>query len=92
MASRQLAKTESAHAGRMADVQKAAELAERFNGWAVFSSRNGRTRVATRTGNQTGPDDGVWAASIIADDWDDLEEQLAVQAQHDAMRTYGVGA
>jgi protein-disulfide isomerase-like protein with CxxC motif len=37
VASQQLAKTESAHAGRMADIQKAAELTERFAGWKAFS-------------------------------------------------------
>jgi len=90
MASRQLVKAETAHAERMADTRKAAEIAERFPGWTVFSSRDGSTRVATRTGNQTDPDDGVWAASLIADSWTDLEHQLAEQAQHDAMRTYVV--
>jgi hypothetical protein len=88
MASRQLVKAETAHAERMADTAKAAEIAERFPGWKVFSSRDGKTRVATRTGDQRAVDDGVWAATLIADDWDDLEKQLAVQAQHDAMRTY----
>jgi hypothetical protein len=90
MASRQLAKTESAHAGRIADMQKAAELTERFAGWKAFSSRDGRTRVATRTGALDPPDgdDSVWAATLIADSWTDLEHQLAEQAQHDAERTY----
>jgi len=88
MASRQLAKTESAHTARMADMQKAAELTDRFAGWKAFSSRDGSTRVATRTGNQKDPDDGVWAASLIADSWTDLELQLAEQAQADALRTY----
>lgn len=88
MASRQLQTAEAAHAERMADTAKAAELAQRFPGWTVFSSRDGKTRVATRTGNQEDPDDEIWAASLLADSWTDLEEQLAVQAQHDAMRTY----
>jgi hypothetical protein len=74
----------------MADTAKAAEVAERFPGWKVFSSRDGRTRVATRTGDQRPPDgdDDVWAATVIADTWTDLELQLAEQAQHDAERTY----
>jgi hypothetical protein len=94
MASRQLVKAEAAHAGRMADTAKAAEVAERFPGWKVFSSRDGRTRVATRTGDQRPPDgdDNVWAATVIADTWTDLELQLAEQAQHDAERTYEVQA
>lgn len=94
MASRQLVKTETAHASRMADAAKAAEIAECFPGWKVFSSRDGRTRVATRTGDQRPPDgdDSTWAATLLADSWTDLEEQLAVQAQYDAMRTYEAGA
>jgi hypothetical protein len=71
MASRQLVKAEMAHAERMADTAKAAEIAERFPGWKVFSSRDGKTRVATRTGDQRAVDDGVWAATLIAYDWDD---------------------
>jgi hypothetical protein len=94
MASRQLVKAETAHAERMADAAKAAEVAQRFTGWQVFSSRDSVTRVATRTGNQAPPDgdDDVWAATLLADSWTDLEQQLAGQAQHDAERTYGVGA
>jgi hypothetical protein len=78
----------------MADMQKAAELAQRFCGWQVFSSRNGGTRLATRTGNQQPPegDDQIWAVTLIADSWTDLEQQLAGQAQHDAELTYGVRA
>jgi hypothetical protein len=74
----------------MADIQKAAEVAERFTGWQVFSSRDGSTRVATRTGGQQPPDgdDDVWAATLLADSWTDLELQLKVQAQYDAERTY----
>ena len=90
MASRQLVQAEAAHAARMEDTRKAAELTERFTGWTVFSSRDGRTRVATRTGALDPPDgdDSVWAATLIADSWTDLEHQLAEQAQHDAERTY----
>ena len=90
MASRPLLKAEAAHAARMADTQKAAEVAERYPGWHVWSARDGRTRVASRTGNQSPPDDKdpVWAASLVADTWVDLELQLAIQAQHDAELTY----
>ena len=90
MASRQLVKIEAAHEQRMADAAQAAEVAERFTGWHVFSSRNGKTRLATRIGNQRPPegDDPVWAATLIADSWTDLELQLKVQAQADALRTY----
>jgi hypothetical protein len=74
----------------MEDTRKAAEIAERFNGWHVFSSRNGTTRVATRTGDQSPPDgdDPVWAATLLADSWTDLELQLKEQVQADALRTY----
>jgi hypothetical protein len=94
MASRMLVKAEMAHAERMADTTKAAEIAERFTGWKVFSSRDGSQRLATRTGDQQPPDgdDDTWAATLIADTWTDLEGQLAVQAQHDAERTYEVQA
>jgi hypothetical protein len=90
MASRPLLAAETAHARRMADMATASEVAQRFTGWKVFSSRDGMTRVATRTGNQVPPDDddNVWAATLIADSWTDLEQQLAEQAQRDAERTY----
>lgn len=88
MASRPLLKTQTAHAARMADTAKAAEVAEQFCGWHVWSSRDGRTRVATRTGDQAPPEpQGNWAKTVMADDWADLERQLAEQAQHDAART-----
>jgi hypothetical protein len=90
MASRSLLTAEAAHAQRTADTQKAAEVAQRFTGWSVWSSRDGKTRVATRTGNQTPPDgdDSAWTQTVIADTWTDLELQLAGQAQCDAERTY----
>jgi hypothetical protein len=90
MASRQLHAAETAHAARTEDTRKAAELTEQFPGWKAFSSRDGRTRVATRTGNQRPPDgdDPVWAATLLAESWTDLELQLKEQAQADAMRTY----
>jgi hypothetical protein len=90
MASRPLLAAETAHARRMADMATASEVAQRFTGWKVFSSRDGMTRVATRTGNPVPPDDddNVWAATLIADSWTDLEQQLAEQAQRDAERTY----
>jgi hypothetical protein len=42
--------------------------------------------MATRTGNGQPPegDDGTWARTLIADSPDDLEQQLAEQAAHDA--------
>ena len=93
MASRSLLAAETAHARRMADTARAAEIAQRFTGWKVFSSRDGNQQIATRTGNQAPPDgDDVWAATLIADSWTDLELQLKVQAQRDAERSYEVQA
>ena len=90
MASRQLRTTESAHAARTEDTRRAEELTEQFTGWKAFSSRDGRTRVATRTTALDPPDadDPVWAATLLADSWTDLELQLKEQAQADALRTY----
>jgi len=90
MASRPLLTTEAAHTRHTAERQRAAEVAERFPGWHVWSARKGNARVATRTGNQTPPDsdDSTWTQTVIADDWTQLEQLLAEQAQYDAERTY----
>jgi hypothetical protein len=90
MASRSLLTAEAAHARRTADTQKATEVARRFTGWSVWSSRDGKARVATRTGNQAPPDgdDSTWTQTVIADTWTDLELQLAEQTHLDAERTY----
>jgi hypothetical protein len=88
LVSQPMLKTEAARAQRRADLAKAAELAGRFDGWHVFSSRDGKARLATRTGNQQPPTgDGTWAATVVADSWDDLERQLAEQQQHDTARS-----
>jgi hypothetical protein len=93
MTSRPMMQTEAAHARRRADLAKAAEVAQRFHGWHVFSSRDGKARLATRTGNQQPPaGQGAWAATVVADNWDDLERQLAEQVQHDAERRYGIAS
>lgn len=68
--------------------RKAAGLAQRYTGWAVWSARKGNAKVATRTGDQRNPGDDAWAATLIADTWADLGAQLADQAQRDAERTY----
>jgi hypothetical protein len=78
MASRPLLTTEAAR-------QRAAETAERFPGWQVWVTREG-TPVATRAGNQKFIDDGIWCATVMADDWHQLETQLAEQAANDAER------
>lgn len=82
MTSRSLTKTREADAARAADTAKAAEVAQRYPGSAVWSSRDGATRVATRTP----PREGLWSATLIGDSWRHLEEQLAGQAEHDRQR------
>jgi hypothetical protein len=86
--SRPLLAAEAARARHTAETQRAAEIAERYPGWTVWSSRDGRQRVATRSGHPAAVDDGAWEATVIADTWTDLELRLAVQAQCDAERTY----
>jgi hypothetical protein len=91
MKSQPLITAEVAHARRTVEVAKAAELAEKYPGWRVFSSRDSRVRMATRcAGSQAFIDDGVFSQTLLADDWDDLEAQLRQQAQADAMRSYEV--
>jgi hypothetical protein len=93
MASQTMLKTEAARAQRIADVARAAEVAERFDGWHVFSSRDGKARLATRTGNQQPPTgDGTWAATVVANSWDDLERLLTEQQQHDTERNHGAAS
>jgi hypothetical protein len=67
--------------------RKAAEVAGRFTGWTVWVTAQG-SPVATRSGRQQPPEpyDGNWAQTVMADDWDELETDLAVQAKHDEER------
>ena len=67
--------------------RKAAEVAQRFTGWSVWVTAQG-SPVATRSGGQRPPEpyDGDWAQTVIADDWDELETELAAQAKHDQER------
>jgi hypothetical protein len=67
--------------------RKAAEVAQRFTGWTVWVTAQG-SPVATRSGRQRPPEpyDGNWAQTVMADDWDDLETELAAQATHDEER------
>lgn len=72
--------TEAANARHTADRRKAAEIAQRFAGWSVWSSRDSKARIATRTGCQHPPEPlGDWAQTLTADDWDDLVRQLQEQ-------------
>jgi hypothetical protein len=59
------------------------ETAGRFPGWHIWTTREG-SPVATRTGNPVVIDDGTWAQTIIADNWDELEQRLADQTRNDA--------
>jgi hypothetical protein len=67
--------------------RKAAEVARQFTGWTVWVTAQG-SPVATRSGRQRPPEpfDGNWAQTVMADDWDELEAELAVQARYDAER------
>jgi hypothetical protein len=66
---------------------KAAEVAQRFTGWTVWLTAQGHP-VATCSGGQRPPEpyDGNWAQTVMADDWDELEAELAAQARYDAER------
>jgi hypothetical protein len=67
--------------------RKAADLARRSTGWTVWVTAQG-SPVATRSGRQRPPEpyDGNWAQTIMADDWDELETELAAQAKYDEER------
>jgi hypothetical protein len=70
-----------------AEWRKAAEVAQRFTGWTVWLTAQGRP-VATRSGGQRPPKpyDGNWAQTVIANDWDELEAELTAQARYDKER------
>ncbi len=67
-------------------VNSEAERAAAWPGWHLWATREGKAVVATRTGPQQEVDDGVWARTLIADDWDQLERELAEQAEFDVAR------
>jgi hypothetical protein len=66
------------------DVQSATALAHKHPGWSVWTSRPTATR--TRTGARP-RNDGIWAATIEADSYEELDAKLAEQDQADADRT-----
>jgi hypothetical protein len=68
-------------------LRKSAEMAQRFNGWTVWVTAQG-SPVATRSGRQRPPEpyDGNWAQTVVVDDWDELETELAAQAKYDEER------
>jgi hypothetical protein len=63
------------------DVQSATALALRHPGWSVWTSRP--TAARTRAG---GPprNDGIWAATVEADSYAELDAKLAQQDEADA--------
>ncbi|HEY0932843.1 MAG TPA: hypothetical protein VGD91_03785 [Trebonia sp.] len=63
------------------DAQNATALARRHPGWMVWTSRP--TAARTRTGAPP-RNDGIWAATVEADSYAELDAKLAVQDQADA--------
>jgi hypothetical protein len=63
------------------DAQNATALARRHPGWIVWTSRPTATR--TRTGAPT-RNDGIWAATVEADSYAELDVKLAEQDRADA--------
>jgi hypothetical protein len=72
---------------KAAQPQQVTEVDQQWPGWHVWLTRERRSIVATRTNRQQPVDDGVWARTLIVDDWDQLERELAVQAECDAARS-----
>lgn len=68
--------------GATTDSAKAAEMARQWPGWRIWTTAQG-SPVATREGTQQPIDDGVWARTLICDNWTELERQLAEQAGND---------
>jgi hypothetical protein len=70
----------------MSSADTAAEMMTEHPGWRIWLTRERKSIVATRTGHPQPVDDGVWARTVIADDWTELEQELAQQAECDAAR------
>jgi hypothetical protein len=63
------------------DAQNATTLAHRHSGWIVWTSRP----TAARTRSSAPPrDDGIWAATVEADSYPELDAKLAEQDQANA--------
>lgn len=63
------------------DVQNAAALARRHPGWSIWTSRPTATRIRTGAPRRN---DGIWAATVEADSYAELDAKLAEQDQADA--------
>jgi hypothetical protein len=72
----------------MSTAETIEQITQAWPGWHVWITRERKSIVATRTGPQQPVDDGMWARTLIADDWTELEAQLAEQAANDAARVY----
>jgi hypothetical protein len=60
--------------------QQAAEITERHPGWIVWNSRPTATRASRK---QPPRNDGVFAMTVEASSWPELDELLTVQDQAD---------
>jgi hypothetical protein len=63
------------------DSQQATEIAKRHHGWIVWASRPTATRGRTRALPRN---DGVFAMTVEAETYEELDAKLAEQDQADA--------
>ena len=63
------------------NAQQAAEIARKHPGWIVWASRPTATRASTRARPRN---DGVFAMTVEAASWPELDARLAEQDQADA--------
>jgi hypothetical protein len=63
------------------DARQATEIAKRHQGWIVWASRPTATRARTRARPRN---DGVFAMTVEAASWPELDARLAEQDQADA--------
>jgi hypothetical protein len=73
----------------VASSEVAAEVAAAWPDWHVWITRERKSVVATRLGPQQPAQDDRWARTVIADDWDELQQALIEQRQYDAGATRG---
>jgi hypothetical protein len=68
------------------DEQQATEIAQRHPGWIVWASRPTATRASTR---QPPRNDNVFAMTVEAASWTELDATLAEQDEADAQAREG---
>jgi hypothetical protein len=66
------------------DAQQATEIAKKHPGWIVWASRPTATRARTKARPRN---DGVFAMTVEAASWAELDARLAEQDQADAQFT-----